>query len=287
MALGSAGLSGTGGSHYKYVPEIWSKRIQSAFEKNTIAKSVGFDLSDLLAGQGGDVLHVPKLANRAAATRSLTSFAQVTPAGATEDEFTMNVQTWKIDPEFVSDALSAQTKLFMKSQIDGKMQQSIAEAFDTDIFATYTDLTAVLGDTSGATDVTPDDIFTALQTLDTNKVPKGDRVIVLDPKAYWAMVKNNVIPSGDYTSEKAKESGLLPMIGGVKVLMSQNLPTHASGARINLVLHKEAIAFAIAQPARVRSQQTLDHLGETIVADMLYGAKVYRADAGVVLCGKA
>jgi hypothetical protein len=38
MALGSAGLSGTGGSHDLYVPEIWSKRIQSAFEKNTVAK---------------------------------------------------------------------------------------------------------------------------------------------------------------------------------------------------------------------------------------------------------
>lgn len=285
MALGSAGLSGTGGSHDKYVPEIWSKRIQSAFEANTILKEHCLDLTDLLSAQGGDVLHVPKLANRAAATRSLTSFAQVTPAGATEGEFTMDVQTWKIDPEFVSDALPAQTKLFHKSQIDGKMQQSLAEAFDTSIGATYTDFTTTKGTDDGVTPASPDDMFNALEQLDTNKCPKSDRVIILSPKTYWGFVKNNVITSSDYVSGSPKETGHMPNIGGVRVVMSQNLPTTANGSKVNLVLHREGIAIAIAQPARVRSQMTLDHLGETIVADMLYGAKVYRADAGIPVYG--
>ena len=286
MALGSAGLSGTGGSHDKYVPEIWSKRIQSAFEKNTIAKAHALDMSDLVSSMGGDVIHVPKLANRTATTRTLTSFAQVTPAGATEGEFTMNVQTWVIDPEFVSDALPAQTKLFRKGQIDGKMQQSLAEKFDTDLFANYSSLTQSLGDNTGATDISPDDLFDALRLLDEAFVPKSDRVIVLSPKSYWALVKNDTIPSGDFTSEKSKESGLLPHIGGVPVVMSQNLPAHANGGRVNLVMHKEALAFAIAQNARVRSQETLDHLGETIVADMLYGTGCYRAEAGITVYGK-
>lgn len=286
MALGSAGLSGTGGSHDKYTPEIWSKRIQSAFEKNTITKQYCLDLTELLSGQGGDVIHTPKLANRAAASRSLTSFAQVTPAGATEDEFTMNVQTWMIDPEFVSDALSIQTKLFMKSQIDGKMQQSLAEAFDTSLLATYTDFTTTLGDNTGATAASPDDIFDALEQLDTNACPKSDRVIILSPKQFWAFVKSDVIPSGDYFSEKAKESGRIPVLGGVPVVVSQNLPSHANGGKVNLVMHKEGIAYAIPQAPRVRSQQTLDHLGETIVGDCLYGAKVFRANAGIVVYGK-
>jgi hypothetical protein len=286
MALGSAGLSGTGGSHDLYVPEIWSKRLQSAFEKNTVAKAHALDLSSLLAEMGGDVINVPKLANRTASTRTLTSFAQVTPAGATEDDFNMNVQTWVIDPEFVSDALTAQTKIFQKSQIDGKMQQSLAEKFDTDLFANYSSLTTAKGTDDGATAASPDDIFDALEQLDTNACPKSDRIIILSPKTYWGFVKNNVIPSGDYTSSKAKENGILPQLGGVPVIMSQNLPTTAAGSKVNLVLHKEAFAFAIAQPARVRSQQTLDHLGETIVADMLYGTGCYRANAGIVVYGK-
>ena len=285
MALGSAGLSGTGGSHDKYTPEIWSKRIQAAFEANTILKEHCLDLSDLIKDIGGDVIHVPKLANRTAATRTLTSFAQVTPVGATEDEFTMNVQTWKIDPESVSDALSAQTKLFKMSQVDDKMQQSLAEAFDTSLGATYTDFTADEGTDDGQTPLSPDDIFTALETLDTNKCPKGDRVIILSPKTYWGFVKNNVIPSGDFTSNKAKESGRIAMIGGVPVVMSQNLPTTGNGSKVNLVMHKEAIAFAIAQAARVRMDHDLSFLQTIIVGDMLYGAKCYRAEAGVKLYG--
>lgn len=285
MALGSAGLSGTGGSHDKYVPEIWSKRIQSAFEKNTIARDKGLDFSDLLSDAGGDILRVPKLANRTATTRTLTSFAQITPAGATEDAFTMNVQTWVIDPEFVSDALSAQTKLFKMGQIDGKMQQSIAEKFDTDMWANYSSLTVTKGTDDGATAAAPDDIFNALEALDTALVPKSERVIILSPKTYWGFVKNNVLPSGDFTSEKSKETGQLPMIGGYPVFMSQNLPTTANGSKVNLVLHKEAFAFAVAQQARVRTQETLDHMGTTIVGDMLYGTGCYRADAGVTVYG--
>jgi len=286
MSLGSAGLSGTGGSHDLYVPEIWSKRIQSAFERNTIAKEVSMDMSDLLAMAGGDILRVPKLANRTATTRTLTSFAQVTPVGATESQFSMNVQTWVIDPEFVSDALPAQTKLFQKGQIDGKMQRAIAEKFDTDMWANYTTLTVSKGTDDGTTAASPDDIFDALEAMDSAFVPKSDRVIILSPKTYWGFVKNNIIPSGDYFSEKAKESGRIPQMGGVEVRLSQNLPTTANGSRVNLVLHKEAFAFAIAQPARVRSQQTLDHLGETIVGDMLYGTGCYRAEAGVAVYGK-
>lgn len=285
MALGSAGLSGTGGSHDLYVPEIWSKRIQSAFETNTVAKEHCFDLSDLLGPQGGDVLHVPKLANRAATTRSLTSFAQVTPAGATESEFTMNVQTWKHDPEAVSDALPAQTKIFQMKQIDQKMQQSLAEAFDTSLFATYTDFTTTKGTDNGATAAGPDDFFDALEQLDTNKCPKSGRIIIVSPKTYWGLVKNNVIPSGDYTSEKSKETGILPHLGGVRVVMSQNLPTTANGSKVNLVLHKEGIAFAIAQQARVRMKEELSWMQTIIIGDMIYGAKVYRADAGIPVYG--
>jgi hypothetical protein len=244
------------------------------------------DMSDLLAMAGGDILRVPKLANRTATTRTLTSFAQVTPVGATESQFSMNVQTWVIDPEFVSDALPAQTKLFQKGQIDGKMQRAIAEKFDTDMWANYTTLTVSKGTDDGATAASPDDIFDALEAMDSAFVPKSDRVIILSPKTYWGFVKNNIIPSGDYFSEKAKESGRIPQMGGVEVRLSQNLPTTANGSRVNLVLHKEAFAFAIAQPARVRSQQTLDHLGETIVGDMLYGTGCYRAEAGVAVYGK-
>lgn len=288
MALGSAGLSGTSGSHDKYVPEIWSKRVQSAFEKRTIAKNYCLDLSDLLGPMGGDVIHVPKVANRSASTRALTSFAQITPAGATEDAFDMNVQTWIHDPEFVSDALPAQTKLFQFGQIDGKMQSSLAVKFDTDIWANYSSLTtnAAQGTDDGATLASPDNIFDALELLTSADVPEEDRVIILSPKTLFSFIKSDVIPSGDYTMNRAKETGKIPVLGGVPVFVSNNLPTTANGSKVNLVLHKEAFAYGIAQPARVRSQETLDHLGTTIVGDMLYGSGCYRAAAGVVVYSK-
>lgn len=284
MALGT-GLSGTGGSHDLYVPEIWSKRVQSAFERNTLAKGHGLDMSDLLADAGGDIVRVPKLANRTATTRTLTSFAEITPAAATEAQFSMNVQTWVVDDEFISDALSAQTKLFKLSQVDGKMQQSIAEKFDTDMWANYTSLTVTKGTNDGATPASPDDLFDALEALDSAFVPKEGRTIILSPKTYWAFVKNNIIPHGDYTSNMAKETGRIPQIGGVPVLVSQNLPTTAGGSRVNLVLHNEAFAYAIAKQASVMNEHYAARRGTIVGGDMIYGTGCYRAEAGVAVYG--
>jgi hypothetical protein len=284
MSLGT-GLYGTSGTHDKYVPEIWSKSIQSAFERNTLAKGTSLDLSSLVTEIGGDIIHVPKLANRTATTRALSSFAEISPTAATEGEFTMNVQTWVVDDEFISDALPAQTKLFKMSQVDGKMQQSIAEKFDTDMWANYTSLTVTKGTNDGATPASPDDIFDALEALDSAFAPKGDRVIVLSPKTYWAFVKNNVIPSTDFTGNMAKESGRIPQLGGVPVILSQNLPTTAAGSKVNLVLHKEAFAYAIAKPANVINEHYAARRGTIVGGDMLYGTGCYRAEAGVTVYG--
>lgn len=287
MALGSAGLTGTGGSLDKYVPEVWSARAQLAFDSNLVAKQYATDLSDLVSYQGGDVIHVPKLANRTATTRSLTTLSQVTPTGATEDEFTMNVQTWALDIDSVSDALSAQTKLFKLSNMETKMNDSVMRAFDTSLLALNSSLTTTAqGTDNGATAPSPDDFFGALEQLDVNKNPKENRIIIVGPKSYWDLVRNNVITSLDFTNEKAKMSGQVGNIGGVPVIMSQNIPDSSNGSEINLVLHKEAFAFAIAQPIRVRNQHQLDWLQTVYIADMIYGVGCYRTTAGVIVYGR-
>lgn len=286
MALGSAGLTGTGGSLANYVPTIWTKRAQLAFEKTLVAKEYSFDLTEMLSAQGGDVLKVPLLANRTATTRTVTTLSQITPAGATESVFSMNVQTWVIDPEAVSFALPAQTKLFMLTNMEHKMTESVARKFDTDLLANYTSLTtAAQGTDDGATPATPDDIFTGMQVLDSNAVPRSDRAVILGPKTFWRFIKNNTITSRDWSDSMGKISGKLPMLAGVPVYMSQNVPTTAAGSEVNLVIHKEAFAFAIAQPIKIEMEHSVQYLQDVYVSNMLYGTGCYRTTAGVVVYG--
>lgn len=290
MALGSAGLSGTGGALDKYVPEVWTKRAQLAFDTNMIAKRFCTDLSSMLDYQGGDVLHVPKLANRTtSSTRSLTSFAQVTPVGATEGEFTMNVQTWVVEPESISDAVKPQTKLFMLENMEKKMGDAVLRKFDTDILALNSSLTTTaLGTDDGATAPSADAFFSALETLDVNKIPKEDRAIIVGPKTFWDLVRGNIITNRDFIgdAEMAKKSGLLPTLGGVPIYMTQNIPDSANGSELNLVLHKECLAYAIARDITVRSEHDLSFLQTIYIADMLYGVGCYRTDAGVIVYGR-
>ncbi len=286
MALGSAGLTGTGGSLANYVPTIWTKRAQLAFEKKLVAKQYSFDLSDMLSYQGGDVLKVPKLANRSATTRSLTTLSQVTPAGATEDVFSMNVQTWVVDPEAVSFALPAQTKLFLLTNLEHKMTESVMRKFDTDLLGNYTSLTTTtVGTDDGATVASPDDIFEGMRQLDSNSVPREERAVILGPKTFWRFIKNNTITSRDWTGAQSKESGDLPKLAGVPVYMSQNIPTTANGSEVNLVLHKEAFAYAIAQPIKIDMDHEVSWLQDVYVSNMVYGTGCFRVNSGVVVYG--
>lgn len=286
MALGSAGLTGTGGSLANYVPTIWTKRAQLAFEKKLVAKQYSFDLSDMLSAQGGDTLKVPKLANRSATTRTLTTLSQVTPAGATENVFSMNVQTWVIDPEAVSFALPAQTKLFLLTNLEHKMTESVMRKFDTDLLANYTSFTTTTaGADDGITPASPDDIFEGLRILDSNSVPRDERAIILGPKTFWRFIKNNTITSRDWMNNQGKESGELPKLAGVPVYMSQNVPTTVSGSEVNLVLHKEAFAYAIAQPIRIEMDHEVSWLQDVYVSNMVYGTGCYRTDSGVAVYG--
>lgn len=286
MALGSAGLTGTGGSLANYVPTIWTKRAQLAFEKNLVAKQYSFDLTDMLSAQGADTLKVPLLGNRTASSRSLTTLSQVTPAGATESVFSLNVQTWIVDPEAVSFALPAQTKLFLLTNLEHKMTESVMRKFDTDLLANYTSfVTTAQGSDDGVTPAAPDDIFSGLQQLDSNSVPRTERAIILGPKTFWRFIKNNTITSRDWTGNQAKESGDLPKLAGVPVYMSQNVPTTASGSEVNLVLHKEALAYAIAQPIKIDMDHEVSWLQDVYVSNMVYGSGCYRTNAGCVVYG--
>lgn len=286
MALGSAGLTGTGGSLANYVPTIWTKRAQLAFEKQLVAKQYSFDLSDMLSAQGGDTLKVPLLANRTATTRTLTTMSQVTPAGATESVFSMNVQTWVIDPEAVSFALPAQTKLFMLSNLEHKMTESVMRKFDTDLLANYSSFSLTAqGTDDAATAATPDDIFKALSQLDQNSVPRTERVIILGPKTFWRFISNNTITSRDWMDNQGKQSGELPKLAGVPVYMSQNIPTTATGSEVNLVMHKEALAYAIAQPIKIEMDHEVSWLQDVYVSNMVYGTGCYRATAGCAVYG--
>lgn len=286
MALGSAGLTGTGGSLANYVPTIWTKRAQLAFTKTLVARDYSFDLTEMLQYQGGDTLKVPKLANRTATTRTLTTLSQVTPAGNTESVFSMNVQTWVVDPEAISFALPWQTKLFLLSNLDSKMTESVVRKFDTDILANYTSLTTTaLGVDDASTPAAPDDVFSAMAQLDVNAVPKSERVVILGPKTYWRFIKNNTITSRDFTENGGKQTGKIAELAGVPVYMSQNIPTTTAGSEVNLVLHKECFAFAIAKEISIEMEHSVQYLQDVYVSNMLYGTGCYRTDSGVAVYG--
>lgn len=287
MALGSNHITGTGGTHDKYVPEVWAKRAQLAFEENTIAKENAKNLTDLVSTIGGDAIHVPKQAKRTATTRALTAGDQITPASSTEDEFSMNVQTWALDKAQVSFALPEQTRIYQLADLETAMNKAVLRKFDSDLLAQQSSFTPTArGTDDGVSVPTLDDFIGALEDLHINDVPMEDVVLLLGPKTYYDLLRSDVITNSDFGTGMGKETGRIPMIAGRPVKVSTNIPDSANGSETNHVISREALAYALAQPLRIDAERAVSWMSDVYIANMIYGVGVYRPEAATAVWGR-
>lgn len=107
----------------------------------------------------------------------------------------------------------------------------LANAVDQDLLALYSSVNNWVG-TAGQTINAYSDFAKGPERLDELAVPMGSRYAVLSPTDYWGMVTSQSgLSTSDRLVETAYERARLGNIGGVEVLMAQNVRTHTGGTR--------------------------------------------------------
>ena len=107
---------------------------------------------------------------------------------------------------------------------------TLANLVDSDLCSLYKNIWNHVYESTGF--VTPHTFMVlgkAMQKLDEEACPQGDRTVVFDPAAHWAManaLQALYIPS---VAEKALRKGFLGSIAGADVFMDQNIKTHLTG----------------------------------------------------------
>lgn len=134
-----------------------------------------------------------------------------------------------VDFNFTSEQLTLQIDDLSERVIKPAMIQLVNQ-IDTDVMALYKDVYNHVTIPSGGIDSYAD--FALAPTLmDKLSIPQADRSAVLTPTDHWALLGSQTTLFSNSIVNPAYREGSMGRIAGIDTYMSQNAPTHTTGAR--------------------------------------------------------
>ena len=278
-----------------FTPEIWSPRVNMFFQAKLAAAKFFQDFSSDVAN-GGDIVHIPMVAQGFTPAAIATTNGAVTSANLSDTNSNITVNTWQGVAYDLTDFQYAQIlkSYNVKNMYAKAMGYSLAQKFDTDLLAQSSNITPSVG--NSATALLSTTLEKAFSILESNSVPKEECVLFIHPKTYW----NRIMGIAKYydASQFGKPSvpqGAHDILYGVPVVITSQIPAGTAGSeggRRNLLIHKSALVYAFgALPggtqAGVRIQEKpSESLKVRFIGDIAYGVSYTRPLGGVRIIDK-
>ena len=293
-----------------FIPEIWSDEIIAAYQKNLVLAPLIKKMS--MKGKKGDTIHIPA-PTRGVASAKVENQA-VTVQNAIESEVIVTINKHYEYSRIIEDITETQALSSLRQFYTSDAGYGLAKQVDDDLFSlgksfgngngtswvtsnTYfcdasTGLTAYAVDTVAVADVFTDACFRNLiQLMDDADVPMDNRSFVVPPSLRNAIMGIDRYVSTDFVDGRAVVNGRLGNLYGVDIFVTSNCPvletaaenTAGNAVRGAQLIHKDASVLAEQMGVRSQTQYKQEFLGTLYTADMLYGTKVVRPEAGFVL----
>ena len=144
-----------------------------------------------------------------------------------------------IDFKFTSQDLTLSIGKLSERVIEPAMIQ-LANQVDVDMMTLYNEVPKHVTIPSGGINSYAD--FALAPTLmDKAAIPQDSRSAILSPTDHWALLGSQTALYINEAAKGAYRNAKLGMIGGVDTYMSQNVPTHTTGARASTDLVDQAL----------------------------------------------
>ena len=264
-------------THDKFIPEVWSKEAQLARESRLyMANKV--DRFDVEFAGGGDLLHIPKVANLTAS--DISNDGSLTDTAPTETEATITINKWKGLSINVPDILKAQSKLDLMKIYTEKIGFALAVAVEDDLLTLYDGLSQNVG--TASVDITDAVFRSAVQKLDEANAPFEDRYLIIKPSQKNALLGIDKFVRYDAVARSAGDSpivkGMLGEIYGVQIMVSNRVETNS--ATENIMWHKSAFGLAMVKDVKME-QFARTQFSDRMGSSELYGVAELRDDHAV------
>jgi len=306
MALGTDHMTaGVGGALTVDIPLVWGQKINDYFRFNLTLAAFFVDRSDELA-DGGSTIYTPNIV--ALSTNAKANKTAVTLSNPIQTTQTLAVSTWRESSFLIEDREMAQLKksYYLQDKLAKSGAWEVAEDLENAIAVLFRDITDagyVLG--NGTSNVADSSLLAAIAILETAGTPgiySGDVAWILHPNAFYRQIGSvdKLTLWQNTQTELPRAKAPTRSLYSIPVIVSPAVPLGTgaaaeSGARLNLLAHKDAIHWArMTMPVKaekgfigsdgVRVQQSYVHeyLGELITMDICYGVVLNRATTAAV-----
>ena len=304
MAIGATNYQVTHSANF--IPELWRDEVIADYKANLVMGNLVRKINHM--GKKGDTLHIPNYTRQTATAKAADT--EITPKAVTHSVTDVALNDHYYNSALIEDIVKLQSLPTLRSAITEDFGYSLAKQVDSDIHAQFETLQggtaagannwdgAVIGGdgstafndatTGNGTDITDAGIRAMILTLDNADVPMSNRYMVIPPIA-----KSDLLGLSRFTEQafigdgnNPIRSGKIGEIYGMDVYVSSQCPSFASDDfstmyRAGHIFHRDAVVWAEQQSIRMQMQYKLEHLGELLVADCVYGVAEYRNDAGI------
>jgi N4-gp56 family major capsid protein len=291
-----------------FTPELWSDEIIASYKKNMVLSQFVRKMN--FKGKKGDSLHIPA-PSRGLEAKAKAENTAVTLQNLSQSEIVVLLNQHKEVSYLIEDIVETQAIPTLRRHYTDDAGYAMAKDVDDALWALVKSLgdgdgsdythsrsfqfntsTGALEayDADGTSDIgafADNGFRRAIQYLDDADVPMDGRVLVVPPS-----LRNALNGTARYTEQafvgeiggqNTIRNGEVGNLYGIPVVVSSNCPTLESGVKGALLAHKDWAVLAEQMSVRSQVQYKQEFLANLFTSDMLYGTKVLRADAGVLL----
>jgi len=292
----------TGADLVAVISETWTSIVNEKTFNDTVLANFCTDLSSF-ATEGSDIFHVPDFYTNAltVGTQS-TQGAEITTASPATVDVYLTIDTHKYVAWIIGDKdLQQIASRYDVNEIYAREAvKLLTEALEGALAALWSEIsTNTVGDT--ATILTDAEIREGVYKMEAGKYRLSECAFFVHPYTYWQQLHSIAKFYQQYSVGPANVAGPVRtgnfgvggyelnykgVLYGVPVYTTTNIVGALQTYR-NLLLHKSAFGFAIqtkgGNKVRVQMSNEVRNLGMLAVVDMIYGVKVLREPAAVLL----
>jgi len=282
------------GSNFQvFEPTLWSPRVTEFFKDRLVLGRILLNVSDEVT-EGGDTVVLPKIADvYSTASTIVQTTGVITPIKVDDTSTRLAIDTWIGKSVQFTDFQVAQIarQYNLRMHYAQSMAYGVARSFDSGLSTTLKQgLSRSVGISTDSLVATR--IEKAFAILESNSVPRDQLSLVLHPTTYYRDLFN-IAKYYDASQFGARTlpDGSIDMLYGVPLYRTANLGTTAS-AQAGYIIHPEAAVYAIGNlpggslsGVRISERQG-ENLRTIVIADLMYGKKILRSDAGIIIKSK-
>lgn len=254
-----------------YVPTVWSPALLTAFRKRFVFGGLVNRNYQGAISRFGDSVKITTPAPITVGNYAGT----VTYQAPTSTQQTLVIDQDKYWAFEVDDLEQVQSNVALMAPYIEEAAVSLADAVDADLAGLY----ASSGLTSIALDLGTDDFYDKMvlagQQLDEANVPRTGRWVVMTPKGYADILKNDAFIHATSSADQVIRTGQVGSITGFTVYVSNNIVNSASNTFQYVYGTNQAITFA-EQLVKVESLRRDASFDDAIRGRLVFGRKVVR-----------